>query len=249
MAARKKTTHAKVDAAAIRPRSSLRKGRSATIDHAARQPRQDRSRERFERVLTAAEEVLQVANIEDISLYDIARQGKLSPASISYLFPTMAALRIELNRRYNETSVAAVREVQLSVAKMRNPRWQDWIAVVNRQVRDYCNRNRHVCEVIYGPALHRESLLENIRANAKVGESSLESLRQVFVVPEIPGLVETFALMAHLTDALWARSYTAHRRIDDNALEDSNRLQITYLRTILPEVLPLNRMRKARGAG
>jgi AcrR family transcriptional regulator len=227
--------------AAVRPKSSRRKGRSDTIEHVARRPVQERSRQRFELILAAVEELLQTANIEDISFYDIARRAGISPASIHYLFPTMTALRIELGKRHLQISTDDVIDAHRVLARMRNPSWQDWLHEMGRRARDQANSKRHIAESWLAPMAHRDSRLAAIEQNNKIGRSLHESLREVFVVPEIPGLEHKFALAAEIADAIWSRAYVLHGHIDDDSFEESIRIQIAYLRTVLPETLPLAR--------
>jgi AcrR family transcriptional regulator len=229
------------DVAVVRPKASVRKSRSETVEHRPRRPLQDRSVQRFEAILTATEELLRNANIEDVSFYDIARQAKISPASINYLFPTMAALRIELNRRINRLMTENVEDTQRALAKMRNPSWQDWLLVTGKRVRDQLNANRAACEVLLGPLLHRESRRAAIQTNDEIGRSLLQGFRQVFSIPDIAGLAQKFALISEIADALWGRAYIANGHIDDESFDESIRVQIAYLRTVLPETLPLIR--------
>ncbi|HEY2032188.1 MAG TPA: TetR/AcrR family transcriptional regulator [Rhizomicrobium sp.] len=219
----------------------MRKGRSDVIDHKARHPTQERSQRRFDTILAATEELLQTANIEDISFYDIARKARISPASVHYLFPTMAAVRIEISKLYNQQSSGGVVEAQRQLAKMRNATWQEWIRIVAEKTRSHFNANRHICEVLLGPLLHRESRLANMRANDVIGRSLLENLRSVFLVPDIPGLEQKFVIISEIVDALWSRAYLLNGWIDDEAFEETVRVQIAYLRSVLPESLPLVR--------
>lgn len=69
----------------VRRKASQRKGRTETLEHRARRPLQKRSLDRFNSILEATEVLLETANIEDISFYDIARQADLPPASVHYL--------------------------------------------------------------------------------------------------------------------------------------------------------------------
>jgi AcrR family transcriptional regulator len=241
MPARVRQLARKKDAAVVRPKASQRKSRSETVEHRPRRPLQDRSMQRFEAILTATEELLRTANIEDVSFYDIARQAKISPASINYLFPTMAALRIELSRRINRLATENVVDAQRALAKMRNPSWQDWLFVMGKRARDQLNADRAISEVLLGPLQHRESRRAAIQGCDEVGRSLLQAFRQVFIIPDIPGLAHMFALMAEIADALWSRAYIANGHIDDESFDESIRIQIAYLRTVLPEALPLVR--------
>ncbi len=193
--------------------------------------------ERFEKIVQAAEDLLQTANIEDISFYDIARQAQISPPSIAYLFPTMAALRTELSRRYLVIGTKDVVQVHQALAQVRNPSWRQWVYEMGVRARDYYNDHRHVSEVVLGPMLHRETRRASFEENKKVAHSLLESFKQVFIVPEIPGLTEKFAVSIEIVEALWGRSYILNGTIDDDSFEESMRIQFGYLRSILPETL------------
>ena len=223
----------------VRRKASQRKGRTEAGEQRARHPTQERSQRRFQMILKATEELLQTANIEDISFYDVARQARMSPASVHYLFPTMAAVRIALSELYNRHTTDLVVEVQRDLATLRNPTWQDWIRLMADATRRHFNANRHICEVLLGPVLHRESRFANMDANDRVGRSLLENLGTVFLVPEIPGLVDKFIVNCEIVDALWSRAYLKHGRIDDETLEETVRVQTTYLRSVLPETLPV----------
>jgi len=234
------------NSAGVRPKASQRKGRSEKIEHVARKPVQERSRQRFERILDAMERLLQTSDIENISLYDVAREAGLPPASIHYLFPSIAALQIELGNRLLETSTADVLDAQKAMARLRNPSWQDWLRAMGRRACDHFNRSRPSSEIVLAPMLHRESKRAAIAMNDRIGVSMLEGLKEVFVVPEVPGLAHRIALAADIADVLWSRSYIFNGRIDEETFEESIRLQIAYLRTVLPETLPL---RRDAGAG
>lgn len=225
--------------ATIRPRSSIRKGRSDVIDHVARRPRQARSKERFEKILDAAERLLQTSNIEDISFYDIAREARISPASINYLFPTTAALRIELTRRYLPVSADFALQAQDSLVEYRNPSWQSWLYETAREVQNHFNENRHVSETILAPMLHRESKRAALEINNIIAGKFVEGFDRVFILPQIPDLKEKFAYSIEIIDALFSRSYILLGTIDDKTLQDAVEMQVAYLRLILPERLPL----------
>ena len=209
------------------------------IDHTARRPSQERSLQRFNAILRATEELLQSANIEDISFYDIARQAEVSPASVHYLFPTMATVRIELSKTYNRLASDHALAVQPNLVAMPNPTWQDWLRLVSEATRQYFNANRHICEVLLGPTLHREARYANFDANDRVGRAMLEQLRAVFLVPEVPGLETAFVLNCEIVDGLWSRDYLKYGRIGDEAAEATVRIQIANLRSLLPETLTL----------
>lgn len=229
----------KADEAAVRPKASKRKVRAESFEHKARPPAQERSQRRFQAILDAAEDLLRTSNIEDVSFHDIAARAGVSPASVHYHFPSMAALRIELVRAYNESATASVIDGQRKVAAEADPRWQGRVRSILSSTRDYFNEHRHVCEVLLGPSLHRDARFFAMEYNEKAAQALLDGMRAVFIVPEVPGLLEKWVVTCEVTDALWSRSYLKHGRITDEAFEESVHLVTSYLRSLLPETLPL----------
>jgi AcrR family transcriptional regulator len=223
----------------VRPRATQRKARSDQVQHRAHLPTQERSLTRFNAILKAAEELLGSANIEDLSLHDVAEQARISAASVHYFFPTIAALQIELSNIYNRQVTDLVVEVQTRLADMKTPTWQDWLRLAAEVTGETFNANRHICETLFGAALHRDVRRAIMDANDHVGRSMLENLDKVFVVPEVPDLARMFAVLAEVADALWARAYLRSGRIDDATLEETVRIQTAYLRLVLPETMPL----------
>lgn len=222
---------------AVRQKASHRKGRTSEVRRSARVPTQERSRQRYQSIINATEHLLRTCNIEDISLHDIAKQTKMAPASVHYLFSTMAAIHVELNKIYNEQLTKKVIERQELLVATKDPSWQEWVKSLMTETRDQLNNNRPMCEIILGPVLHRKSRLENLITNTSLTRTLLVMMREVFVVPEIPGLEKHFMFSAEIAEALWSGSYAAHGKIDDETFTESVRATIAYLRCFLPETL------------
>lgn len=222
-----------------RAKSSLRKGRSANVQHVARRPRQDRSQQRFDQILDATEELLEEMNIEDISAYDVGRKAKMAASSITYLFPTMAALRIELNRRYSRITTDNVMAAHRNLARHRNPNWQHWLQAMGRSYMNDCNSHRYFAEVVLGPWINRDSKRFALQMNGEIAQSFVASLSEVFIVPEIPDLEWHIGLSIEVVDAVFCSAYMATGRIDEDAFEEAMKMQAAYLRLYLPEKMYL----------
>jgi AcrR family transcriptional regulator len=204
-----------------------------------RPPSQERSRRRFEAILSAAEALLQNANIEDLSFYDLARKAEISPASVFYLFPSMAAVQLELRKRYDVVLSGLLVDIHHKLTRMRVPTWQEWMRIEAGEARNYYNANRPACEALLGPLLHRDNRLPSLQGNALIGASNLANMRRIFDVPIMPGLERKFAYNCELIEMFWSGSYMARGFIDDVAFEESIRASVGYLRNFLPEMLPL----------
>lgn len=204
---------------------------------AARRPTQERSRKRYDAVLAAADELLLTANIEDISFYDLARKADIPPASVHYLFPSMAAIQSELRNRYNTEISDLLVEFHATMAERRVPTWQEWLRIEASEARDYYSRTRPACEVLLGPLLHRGNREASLQGNAQVGASNLANMKRIFLVPEMPGLEAKFARNCAIIETFWSTSYLATGTISDFAFDESIRAAAAYLRNFLPEML------------
>lgn len=223
----------------VKPKASHRKARAATVAKLVRAPVQERSQRRFDAILDATQELLAKARIEDISFADIAKKAGIPKAAVHYLFPNFAAVRVELSRRSNCDLVTEIAQIAARLVDAGEPSWQQWMRTLADGTRRYLNGNRALLEITLGPVLNREGRIANIETNVVVAQSFLETLRGAFIVPEIPRLEMMLAFANEVFDALWSRSYLLHGHIDDETFEESMRVVVGYLRTILPETLIL----------
>ncbi len=227
------------EAPLVRPKASHRKTRTAEVTRIARVPAQERSRLRYQQIIAATEQLLETANIEDISLYDVAAKAGIAPPSVHYLFNTMAAIHIELNRLYNIqlTELTLARQGQLVAA--RTPGWQEWVRTAMRAAADALNGSRAMSEIMLGPVLHRRSTQASREMNGLYAQSGLQMMREVFVMPDIPQLERILTYSIEISESLWSGAYVLRGRIDDETFEESVRASIAYLRCYLPDTLML----------
>lgn len=227
---------------AVRPKSSKRKARSTNVESKARKPLQARSLQRFELIISTLEAMLQTSRFEDISFYDIAERAGVSPASISYFFPTMTALRIELIQRYFRAS-AEFHAIQGARDEDLDPDagWQDNFRTRSRRYRDYLHANRHIAQISLGPMMDIEVSRVSAEENDTLAVEVCEFLAKRYVMPEIPGLEKVIVVALTCTDAIWARSFAVNGEVTDEAFDASMSVAMAYLRTVLPERMALRR--------
>ncbi|MGN8080862.1 TetR/AcrR family transcriptional regulator [Variovorax sp. 22077] len=223
----------------VRPKASHRKGRTPETSRTPRVPTQERSKARYLAIIKAAEELLERSNIEDLSLYDIAKQSGIAPASVHYLFSTITAVHLELHRLHNDKLTERVIESSAPLIAQRNPSWQEWIYASMKEARDALNSSRPMSEVMLGPTMHRQTRLTNLKTNFSLGQKAVEYMHAVFIMPDIPHLDRYYGYAAEFSDALWSGAYSAHGRIDDETFAESVRATVAYLRCFLPETLHL----------
>lgn len=223
---------------AVRRKSSYRKQRSEAPPRAQRAPSQERSKQRRETLLQAAEQLLETACVEDLSHSEIAGKANVARASVHYHFPNIASLQYELGRRYDAQLTGVMQKLRDSFTSRPIATWHEWIRIEAEAARDWFNANRPACEALLGPLLTRENRVAGMQDNARAGKSKLENLSRLFEVPGEEMLALTFTYNVEMTDLLWSASYQRKGFIDDDALEESIRASIGYLRSFLPDILP-----------
>lgn len=219
----------------VRPKSTHRKQRSSEQARSRLEPVQDRSRKLNESILSAAATLLESVNIDDLSHSDVAEVAGVSKAAVYYHYPTIAAIQLALGRKYD----TAVSE-HLAARRPNRPYsdWQEFVKDGTWAARDWFNAHRPACETLLGPLLARENKLAGFEYNTLIGVTTLQGLRELFVMPEQENLEEIMSYNGEIIDLFWSRSYLRHGMIDDHANEEAIRASIGYLKTYIPEVLP-----------
>lgn len=224
-----------IDAPIVREKASHRKGRTSQVVRSARIPTQERSKKRYQSILEATIQSLQTTNIEDISLHDIGKATGLPPASVHYLFNTVTAIHVELNKLFNEQLTQLILDNTRELADSNIESWQDLIAQSMAVARNELNSNRPMAEVMLGPVLHRSMRVQNLETNRYHGVAGTTLFEDFFVVPSVPNMATYFMFSSELVDGLWAGAYARCGQIDDETFTESVRACNAYLRCYLPE--------------
>ncbi|HZG30023.1 MAG TPA: TetR/AcrR family transcriptional regulator [Ensifer sp.] len=80
-----------------------------------RQPRQDRSRERVDHILQAAQKMIGEKGLAAVSMVDIASASSMPLASVYHYFPNRTAVMAELYRRFSDRFQMRIEDILASV--------------------------------------------------------------------------------------------------------------------------------------
>lgn len=229
----------KIEPVSVRQKSSHRKQRAETLPRTQRPPAQKRSKQRREEILLAVEALLETVDIEDLSHADIATTAGVSRASVHYHFPTISSVQYEIGRRYDTRLAKVMQDLRDRLAKADVSTWHDWVRIEATAARDWFNAHRPACEALLGPLLTRKNRVAAMEDNARVGLSKLQNLCRLFEVPDEMLLASKIRYNGEMMDLFWSASYQGKGHIDDTALEESIRASVGFLRSFLPDVLPM----------
>lgn len=201
-----------------------------------RQPRQDRSRARYEALLDTVEAMLAEQLPEDIGFYQIAERAGMAAASVYHLFPTKGAVFLALAERYFEKFLngAVFGEKPSNITT-----WQDYVRERHQRAVAFYNAHPPAMKLILGAQPFLEITSEDSSVNKEVSRRSFEQLSKLFHTPLIENPEQKFLISLSISDAVWRLSFMEHGYITPDYAAQASKAVIAYLRTFLPEDLPL----------
>ncbi len=120
----------------------------------SRPPQQARGRERFERILEAAESQLLKRGLSGFSIPELASELGYTRTSIYHFFPTPYSILNELTHRY---LLEIEEEVELVSQNIAGKSWQQVIDEVAQIITDYYNSHPAAGILILGTSASNES--------------------------------------------------------------------------------------------
>lgn len=201
----------------------------------ARQPAQERSRQRFSDLLDAARDLLSEGEFDGIGLYDIAAKAKVPPGSVYHFFPTKEAAFVALARRYLDEMRAYIEQPG---RRGGGETWGDMITERFDLAVEFYNANLAFRKLFLGGTVVSAIRKEDTDHVASVAEISFRWLDQHFVMPYLPNHNLKFSALIAIHDGIWMTSYARHGVITGEFAEEARRAGLAYCRTFLPDVLP-----------
>ncbi|WP_372862231.1 TetR/AcrR family transcriptional regulator [Spongiibacter sp.] len=197
----------------------------------ARPPQQARGRERFEKILSAAQQLLLQRGLSDFSIPELASTLGYTRTSIYHFFPTPYALLNELTRR-------ALEEVELQVEQVsqniEGKSWQQVIEEVSTVVANFYNQHPIASILILGSVASNESHQAMQLTIVHLGRhvDKLMSAVNIKLPSENP---DAKALTVELGTACLRLSYFLHGNITPEYRRECANAMIGYLERVITQ--------------
>lgn len=198
-----------------------------------RRPRQQRSRERFEAILDAAERLLQDRDPHDVSIYTIAQEADMPPPSIYHFFPDGNHVFMALAERYFNMFLGGLESIE-------GKQFDDWQALVEFRYalsRDLFNNNVAARKILLGAAATWAIRTRDIDTNRQLARGAIVELNRFFILPKVPELVDRITETIIMNDAIWALYDHRFGHLPDDQEIFARRARLGHMRTYLPEYL------------
>ncbi|GAB4068768.1 TetR/AcrR family transcriptional regulator [Ancylobacter sonchi] len=198
-----------------------------------RPPVRKRGIERFEHLLDATATLIGERPDEEVSLANIAARAGVPLASLYHFFPNRNAALVALAQRYHRQ----IHELATFPAGSAPLRWQDVFAFRVRNTARFLNDNPAALRLFMGAGVSAEVRNTDVAGNDRLAAMRADYLHRHFVMAPMPDLPRRIAVSLAILDGIWAYSYSHHRRITDEYVDEAIRATLVYLRCFLPEEL------------
>lgn len=201
----------------------------------ARPPQQARGRERFERILQAAEAQLLQRGLSDFSIPELASELGYTRTSVYHFFPTPYAILNELTRRHLQE---IEQQVEVLSEKSEGKDWHVVIDEVSNLVADYYNSHPVAGILILGSVASHESHRAMHLTIMHLGKHVEKLMRAIDV--ELPSKEpDAKALTVELGTACLRLSYFLHGTITDAYRRECSNAMVGYLTQFIGDRKPL----------
>ncbi|HSW13629.1 MAG TPA: TetR/AcrR family transcriptional regulator [Solimonas sp.] len=174
----------------------------------ARQPTQQRAKDRFDRILQEAEQLLIEQGLNGFSIPALAERLGYTRGSVYAYFPTPYAVLNELVSRY----ILELESVFYSRAEeLRNLGWREGIAAVVRHAVEFHNSRPAARLLILGGAVTDSSYRVQEQSNKRLGDLGRMVWYRGGELPDPPPDLTT--LSADIGTACFRRSFFEHGEI------------------------------------
>ncbi len=202
---------------------------SSTSSHLARQPQQQRARQRFEDVLVGAEKLLLSKGLDGFNISELAQDLGYTRASIYKFFPTPQAVFHEINSRQLDQLEDKLR---LRVTELQSDCWEAQLREVTATATEFHNDNPVASLLILGP-VQGESAYRSL--HSMIGRLG-DLLAQVMLANDLPVSrepVDHAMLTVEIATACLRTSYHLHGYITPAYENAAWTAMVAYLRQVL----------------
>ena len=189
----------------------------------------------YQKLVDAVDAKLATAPGIDIRLKSIADETDLPVASVYHFFPNPEAALAAVTERYVE--LAAI-EVIANHAPLKTRNWQDVIKTIFIRARAFYKKFPAAQKLRLGPVQCESVRHLILESNWALAEATKIELERLFVVPDLPRLVDDLAYAIVICDALWSLSISLHGAITDDLAAEAERTVAGSLTAKLGSKLP-----------
>jgi|TARA_B100000315_G_scaffold55133_1_gene49317 AcrR family transcriptional regulator len=195
---------------------------------------QRRGNIRREKLLRAAEELLNEIAIEKLSFREISSKAGVPEGSAYHFFANrydlLSALSSEIAEQFGMGFLKLIPQEEISS-------WHDLVDIVSDRARSMYESNTAAAQIWLSGRTPAEVRLAERDGSNRVSNIIEGIFNSHFILPNLPKDVDVFFLYMEVSDVINSLSFIEYGRITDEMNEEVKRVGKGYLSTYLPSIL------------
>lgn len=205
---------------------------TATVASTPRKPQRANGRARYDRLVSAAEALLEREGLEALSIQQIAKEAGVPMASVYHFFPSSAAACVAVAESYLAGFAGTVTR---PISGYEALGWRDVIAVLMRRTVEYYRAHPYAQRLILGSDYSWHIRQADLLNNQSMAQDVIGLVRAKFLGAGEAELLEALVVAISLGDAVWALSVARHEVITRQYLEEAILAACSYLAAKFPQ--------------
>ncbi len=203
------------------------------VKYAAKTPVQARSKQRFNKILAIAEEMVVADGVDAISPHKIAKRAQIPPASVYQYFPSMGALFSTMAEVHFVKAFDLVNET-IENTSIRH--WQDLAKILVDGAYDFYRKDK-ISEILFlgvylAPGV-RELSVERL---TRFGLWYAEKFALFYKKSELVELPEKLSLCIEVMKGVYIRCLNLHGELRPEYKEEARILVMNYLQDFFQKI-------------
>ena len=194
--------------------------------HLAKVPVQERGKARFNAIVAAAEKLLLVSGVDDISPHKIAKEANIPPSSVYQYFPSMGALFSVMAEKHFMSAFHIVPEA-LDNREIRS--WRDLAGVIVDSAYDFYTRDE-ISQILFLGVFVSPGVREYSASRfTRLGLWYREYFNLLYKKSDLDARPEKLVICLDVTKTIYIRSLCLHGEIREFYKEEARSLVMSYL--------------------
>ncbi|WP_064604672.1 TetR/AcrR family transcriptional regulator [Photobacterium sp. J15] len=197
--------------------------------------KKESTKQRLERIHTAATNLVSQRDVNSISIYDVAKEAAIAASTVYHHYPNIEALMYRLMEDIFEDFKSVL---QNAIVPEKINHWSDINRMIEQGFVTYYNNNPLVQRILLGQHTYASIRHADAQNDLVLAEYVEEIYRRHFVLPELPKDVNIFAIALQVADKVYSMNYRENGSIPPEMAREAITVTEAYLNVYLPKMLP-----------
>lgn len=197
--------------------------------------KKESTEQRLERIHKAAISLASQRNVNSISIYDVAKEAAIAASTVYHHYPNIESLICEL---MNDVFSDFLNVLENAVDAEKVHHWSDINRMIEQSFVNYYMTTPLAQHTLLGQHTYATVRHADAQNDLLLGQKVEEIYRKFYVLPELPGDVNIFAIALQVADKVYSMNYRENGEIAPEMAREAVVLTEAYLGAYLPKYMP-----------